>query len=387
MTSTPLIYLVACEPSADQLGARLMAALRAETDGRVRFAGVGGPRMAAAGLTSLFEPRELALLGIFEVVPAWRRVLRRVAQTLADIKAARPDALVTIDSWGFTGRIHERLARAGSPIRRVRYVAPHVWAWRPGRARQLARWIDHVMTLFPFEPPYFTAHGLAATWVGHPVIESGAGQGDAARFRARHQIDAAAPVLAVLPGSRGGEVTRLLPIFRDAALRLAARHAGLVVAIPTVETVAEQVRGAAGAWPLRTIVVGPEEIFDAFAASRAALAASGTVSLELALAGVPHVIGYRVNPLSAIAFRLLTRTRYVNMVNVLLDRPAIPERLQGACTPDALAAALEPLFADAAVRDAQKAAFDAVLRQLAPPGTVPSRLAARTVLRVIAKRE
>ena len=169
----PLVYLIACEPSGDQLGAALMNALREESAGAVRFAGVGGPLMKAAGLQSLFDIRALALLGIFEVLPKTFLVLDRVKKTVADIEATAPDILVTIDSWGFTGRVHQRLARKKSPIPRVRYVAPQVWAWRPGRAKQLARWIHHLMALLPFEPPYFQKHGLATTWVGHPVLEGG----------------------------------------------------------------------------------------------------------------------------------------------------------------------------------------------------------------------
>ena len=377
-SSGPLIYLVACEPSADQLGAHLMTALIAETGGQVRFAGVGGPRMEAVGLKSLFDPRELALLGIFEVVPAFRRVLRRVKQVLVDIAAHRPDVLVTIDSWGFSGRIHERLAKTGSPLPRVRYVAPHVWAWRPGRAKQLARWIHHLMTLFPFEPPYFTVHGLPTTWVGHPVVESGAGKGDAAAFRARHRLSSTVPVLAVLPGSRRGEVERLLPIFREAVKILTAGHSHLYVVIPTVNTVADLVRENTRDWPVPVIVTEAAELHDAFAASTAAMAASGTVSLELAVAGVPHVVAYKVNPLSAMVFRWLTRTRYVNLVNILLDRPVVPELLQGDCVPDRLAAAVSLLMLSDA--EGQRSAFKEALAKLSPPNGPPSRLAARTVL-------
>ena len=186
--SGPVVYLVACEASADQLGAQLMTALSAETGGRVQFTGIGGPRMAAAGLCSLFDHQDLALLAIFEVIPAFRRVLARVAETVAHIQSVKPAVLVTIDSWGFTGRIHQRLSRMGSAIPRMRYVAPQVWAWRPGRAKQLARWIHHLMALLPFEPPYFTCHGLPTTWVGHPVVEGGAGKGDRRGFRDRHGI-------------------------------------------------------------------------------------------------------------------------------------------------------------------------------------------------------
>lgn len=379
-----LIYLVACEASADLLGAHLMTALKAESDGQVRFAGVGGPRMVQAGLQTLFDPDELALLGIFEVVPKFPLVLQRVRETVADIEHHKPDVLVTIDSWGFTGRIHQRLARAQSPIPRMRYVAPQVWAWRPGRAKQLARWIHHLMTLLPFEPPYFTRHGLAATWVGHPVIESGADRGDSHSFRARHDIDPNATVLAVLPGSRRGELKRLMPVFAATVQHLAGQAGDFTVVIPTLPSLIDHVRAATAAWPAQTVVVGSDEIYGAFAASRAAIAASGTVSLELAVAGVPHLIAYRVNPMSAFAFRLLRRTRYVNLVNVLLDRFAVPELLQENCVPERLAQETLRLMNDTATRERQITDFRTALAALTPDIS-PSRAAARKVLEIAAR--
>ncbi|MEQ9447765.1 MAG: lipid-A-disaccharide synthase, partial [Rhodospirillaceae bacterium] len=205
--------------------------LLAETGGQAKFAGVGGPQMAAAGLDSLFNPAELALLGIFEVVPKARQVFKRVADVLADIERVQPDVLVTIDSWGFTGRIHQRLARGGSTIPRVRYVAPQVWAWRPGRAKQLSKWIHHLLPLVAVAPPLFRQHGLAATWVGHPVVESGVDKGDGAAFRLRHGIGKENLVLGVLPGSRAGEVTRLLPVFRQAISLLSQSHGSFRVVV------------------------------------------------------------------------------------------------------------------------------------------------------------
>ncbi len=378
----PVVYIVACEPSADALGAQLMAGLRAETDGRVRFAGIGGPRMAAAGLTSLFDPRELALLGIFEVIPAYRRVLARVRETLDNILERNPDVLVTIDSWGFTGRIHERLTKAGNPIPRVRYVAPHVWAWRPGRAKQLSRWIHHLMTLFPFEPPLFEAHGLPTTWVGHPVIESGADKGDAAAFRARHGYAADAVLMCVLPGSRRGEVKRLFPVFAEAAHILGSKHRKLEIVIPTVNTVADMARAGVAGWHVPVKVIDNAEMYDAFAASRAAIAASGTITLELALAGVPHVIAYRINQFSAIVFRWLSRQRYANLINILLDREVVPELIQEDCTPQLVAAKVSPYLYVEKDGAAQRADFKEALAKL-NPGESPARLAARTVLKMV----
>ncbi len=382
----PLVYVIACEPSGDQMGALLMQALREETGDTVRFAGVGGQTMTAAGLASLFDVRDLALIGVFEVLPKVALVFRRVKETIADIEAKQPDIILSIDSWGFTGRVHERLTKSGSTIQRVRCVAPQVWAWRPGRAKQLAGWIDHLLTLLPFEPPYFTKHGLAATWIGHPVLESGFNLGDGAAFRARHGIATDRRVAGILPGSRRSEVARLLPVFKDTIALLAQRYPDLHVVIPTVDTVAHHIHEAAVGWPVPvTVVMEPDQRRDAFAAFDVALAASGTVSLELAMAGVPHVIGYRANALTAILLRLFVRTRYVNLVNVMVGHEAVPERLQGRCRPDILADDLTLLLRDDMRRVAQRADFAAALSRLAPEGTRPSRRGAQTILSLIRK--
>ncbi len=382
----PLIYVIACEASGDQIGGLLLAALKTLTHDKVRFAGIGGVSMQAQGLQTLFDTKELALIGVFEVLPKARMVLARVKETVADIEAKQPDILVTIDSWGFTGRVHERLAKRKSAIPRVRYVAPQVWAWRKGRAKQLARWINHLLTLLPFEPQYFTRYGLPSTWVGHPVIESGWAQGDGHRFRKFHGIAANKRVIGILPGSRRGEVSRLLPVFKSAVSLLAQRYPDLHVVVPTVETVAHEVYTMVKEWDLPvTVVMDPEQRPDAFAACEAALAASGTVSLELALAGVPHVIAYKVNPFSAVAFRLLTRIKHFNLVNILVDHEAIPERLQGKCRPDILADDIAILLRDELRRTAQAADFAAALSKLAPEGTRPSRRAAEVILGLIKK--
>ena len=383
--SRPLVYIVACEASGDQIGALLMTALRRETEENVSFAGIGGPQMCTAGLNRLFDPKELALLGIFEVLPKARHVLARVAAAVADIESKQPDILVTIDSWGFTGRIHQRLAQRHSDIHRVRYVAPQVWAWRPGRAKQLSRWIHHLLVLLPFEPKYFTCHGLATTWVGHPVVEGGFGKGDGHQFRRRYGIAAAQTVVGILPGSRHGEVTRLLPVFSETIARLARQYRNLHVVLPTVEAVAELVRAASESWPITgvTVVTDDKERRDAFAAFDVALAASGTVSLELAASQVPHVIAYRVNLFSALAFRVLAKTTRVNLVNIILNRDAVPERLQGQCRPEVLAKDLGLLLRDEASRRAQRSDFAAALRQLRPPDAPPSQKAANVILSLV----
>src|SRR5947209_6354925 len=218
----PFIFIVAGEPSGDALGGALIRALRKRTGGRMRVAGIGGGRMGGQGVASLVPLSDLAVAGIAEVLPRAPLILRRVRETVQAIRQLRPDAVVTIDSSGFSWRIAHRLRRHGERLPLIHYVAPMVWAWRPGRARRMARWYDHLLALLPFEPPYFEAVGLACSYVGHPVIESGAERGDATRFRAAHGIAGEELVLTVLPGSRGGEVSRLLPIFGAALRRLEA---------------------------------------------------------------------------------------------------------------------------------------------------------------------
>ncbi|MCW5730588.1 MAG: lipid-A-disaccharide synthase [Alphaproteobacteria bacterium] len=380
--SPPLrIALVAGEPSGDEIGARLMAALRRLAPGDVQFLGVGGPRMAGEGLASLFPYDELTVMGLVEVLPRALRLRRRLVETSAAIRAARPHALVTIDSPGFAVRLAERLTGADFPF--IHYVAPTVWAWRPERARTFARLFDRLLTLLPFEPELFAVHGLASEHVGHPVLESGAGSGDGAAFRARHGLGEAARAICFLPGSRGQEVRRLLPVFAATAERLRARHPDLVALLPSLHPVAAEVRRAVVDWPVPVIVVeGEAEKHDAMAAAHAALAASGTVSLELALARLPQVIAYRLHPLTAWTVRRLIKVPHVSLVNLLAEKAAIPEFLQDDCRPDLLAAALERLLASPEERTAQQQAGALALSRLrAEAGEVPSVLAARAVLR------
>ena len=329
--------LVAGEPSGDLLGARLMQALVARTGGRVRFSGIGGEAMAAAGLDSLFPMTELSIMGLAEILPRVPRLLRRLSQTRDAALAARPDVLVTIDSPGFAFRLAKRLRGRGIPL--VHYVAPSVWAWRPGRAKTVAGFLDHLLTLLPFEPPYFERHGLACSFVGHPAIEGGMAEADGSRFRDHHGI-AEAPMLAVLPGSRAMEVERHLPIFEATVGRLRQRWPDLVVALPTAPTVADAVASEIGRWPSRNLVLeGEGEKFDAFAAADAALAVSGTVTLELALAGTPTVVAYRTSPLTAAIVGKLILVEHVSLANILLEREVQPELIQARCRPDLLTAA------------------------------------------------
>lgn len=383
IAETPLVYLVAGEPSGDILGARLMQALKRRTGGAIRFAGVGGESMAEEGLTSLFPQGEIAVMGLAEVIPKIPTVLRRVRDVVDDIVAKRPAVVVTIDSLGFNGRVAKALAARGNRIPRVHYVAPMVWAWKPGRAKTIARQFDHLLCLLGFEPPYFTPHGLAATHVGHPVIEGGAGRGDGADFRTRHGIAATETVLCVLPGSRRNEVVRMLPVLKAAADLLRARHPDLQVVIPTVATVAETVEAETRTWPRPPHVVrGETERWNAFAAADVALATSGTVALELARARLPFVIGYRGSPISTWLARRMISIKYATLLNHVANRMIVPEFIQEACTAEALAQAADRLLCDGAARAEFLRETEAALAELAGPFASPSDKAAEVVLRI-----
>jgi lipid-A-disaccharide synthase len=383
----PFIFIVAGEPSGDALGASLIAALRERTSGRLRVAGVGGERMRDEGLASLVPLADLAVIGVAEVLPRAPLILRRVRQTVAAIRAQRPDAVVTIDSSGFSWRIAQRLRRRGERLPLIHYVAPMVWAWRAGRARRMARWYDHLLALLPFEPPYFERVGLACSYVGHPVLDSGADRGDAARFRAAHGIGPNETLISVLPGSRGGEVRRLLPVFGTALGRLQQLVGPFRVAVPTVATVAATVAEAARGWPGAPIIVRhPQDKYDGFAASRAALAASGSVALELAMARLPMVVGYRLNPLTEALLDRVLKVRQVNLINLLLERPLVPELLGGQCTPERIAAEMAALVRDEPVRTAHLAGYDQAMRRLGAGERSPSLRAADQILAIVAAR-
>ncbi len=366
-----LVYLIAGEASGDVLGARLIGALRTR-DPALQFAGVGGERMAEQGMASLFPMRELAIMGLLEVLPRALQLKRRIAETAADIAARRPAVVVTIDSPGFTLRVAKLLRPLGIPV--VHYVAPQVWGWKPWRARKLPGLVDRILALLPFEAPFFERHGLPVDFVGHPVLESGLDQGDAARFRTRHGIGADETLLLVMPGSRRSEVSRLLPIFGDTLARLPPLRAVVPVAGPVADAV---IAGTAN-WARPPILVrDPAERPDAFAACTAGLIKSGTSSLECAVAGLPHVIAYRVNPLTAMIARRLIQVRFASLVNLLNDREIVPEHIQQDCTPEKLATSLTPLLAG---NTTQHTGFATALAQLHPPDTLPSQAAATAVL-------
>ncbi|NIA67307.1 lipid-A-disaccharide synthase [Pelagibius litoralis] len=379
----PLVFLIAGEPSGDLLAARLMAAMKAESGNRLRFAGIGGEQMTAQGLKSLFPIHEFAVMGFVEVLPHLFKIIMRIRQTVAIVKSLRPDVVITIDSPSFTLEVAQRLKGEGIPL--VHYVAPQVWAWKAGRAKRMARYLDLILALLPFEPPLFEKNGLKTRFVGHPAVELAVS--DEQRLADRLPKTGEGPLLAVLPGSRKGEVRKLLPVFEATVAVLAERHPGLRVVIPTVETVEAEVRQRTASWTVPVEVVrGAEAKQKAFAEAQAALAASGTVALELAVASVPAVIAYRLSGIGAFLSAGLLTVPYVSLVNLIAERLVQPELLQGNCTVEKLVEPLESLLSDPQARQTQRSAYLEVVRALTPAEGSPSRCAAREVLDLLSER-
>jgi lipid-A-disaccharide synthase len=379
------IFLVVGEHSGDQLGFKLMRALRDATGGAVAFSGIGGAAMQAEGLQSLFPLTDIAVMGILPVIARLPTLLARIRETAAAIVAAPPDALVIIDSPDFTHRVARRVRPAlpGLPI--IDYVSPSVWAWRPGRARAMRAYVDCLLALLPFEP---AAHqrlgGPPCFYVGHPLIERLTELRPNANEAARRA--GAPPLIIALPGSRRSIMRRLIDDF-GGALALLAREIGpLEVALPTMPHLAAEITERTANWPVAPrIVLGEEAKLAAFRSARAALAASGTVTLELALAGVPMIGAYKVSWFEE-PLKYVVKAPSILLPNLILGERAIPEILQRECTPQSLSTALAALIREGAPRDAQLGALSRldVLMQL-PDGDTPSARAARLVLQTIAE--
>jgi lipid-A-disaccharide synthase len=382
----PRLFIVAGEPSGDQLGGALIAGLRTLAPA-LRVEGVGGPAMAAEGLASRFPMEELSVMGIAEVLPRLPRLLRRIRETGDAVAAARPDALIGIDSPDFTLRVARRARGLLPGLRVIHYVAPSVWAWRPGRAAKMAEVVDHVLALLPFEPPYMEAAGMSCDFVGHPLATvPRAGPEAVAEMRAGLGVAQGQRLLAVLPGSRRGEVRRLAPVFAATWERLRRDDPDLAAVIPTVGPVADL---AAAMAPPGVRILDPRGAPQAqaearkraaLAASDAALAASGTVSLELAGQGTPMAIGYKVHPLTAPVARRLLRIDSSTLVNLVTQTRAVPEFFQEACTPERLAPAVDRLLRDPEAAAEQRAVGDRAMEILGRGGEPPGLRAARSVL-------
>lgn len=378
----PLIFIVSGETSGDNLAGRLMGALKRETGGRIRFVGVGGPQSESEGLASLFPMSDLSVMGLAEVLPHLPRLIGRLNETTKAARSLKPDAVVTVDSPGFCLRLAHHLRDSGIPV--IHYVAPQLWAWGPFRARKLRKRVDHILALLPFEVPFFAKYGIPCTYVGHPTIDAGAERGDGPAFRARHGLAPNATVLGVLPGSRAGEVRRMLPVFGKTLPLLREKYPDLRVVIPVVDSVAHVVRDITRDWPLPVLLVSDMERFDAFAACNAALAKSGTVTLELALANVPMVVAYRVSAATAFLVRRMgVGVEHASLVNLLAGRQVVPECLQEDCTPEKLAAAVDDILSSEQVRAGQRQAFKEVVKTLGDRIPSPSERAAKVVLDIV----
>lgn len=375
--------LVAGEPSGDTLGAQLMSALRALHGGDLEFSGVGGSAMSRQGLKSLFNFDQFALVGITQIIQRGPTLLKRIREITAYALAAAPDVIVLIDSNELSQRIAQRLKSRGFLHPIVKLVSPQIWGSRPNRIFKIAQAYDHILTLLPFEPAYYQKTSLPATYVGHLVTERSPRPGDGVKFRKIHNIPHDELLLAVLPGSRRSEIKLLLPLFMQTVELLAQTVSKFAVVVPTVPSVHDRVVEVLKTWPIHAVVViAEEDKYAAFDASNIALAASGTVTLELAIARVPMVVGYKIDWLGAMIFRHLIMVRHITMANLILGQEIIPEFLQETCKPELMASALGKLIEDDTARNQQLAAFASVIDELTVEGEKPSVRAARAVLKI-----
>lgn len=387
MTRPLTVMLVAAEASGDALGAGLARALKARLGDGVRFVGVGGSRMAAQGVDSPFDIADLSILGLFEAIPAYPRIMRRVADTAALADREQPDVAVLIDSWGFTLRVAQALRRRRPDLPLVKYVGPQVWATRPGRAKTLAASVDHLLSIHSFDAPWFEKEGLSTTFVGNPALAKDFSQADPARLRAAIGAGEGEDILLVLPGSRPAEIKLVMPVFEDAVRRLKVERPDLHVVVPVAGTVADSVKARVAGWPFRAHVIEDEGLKDdAFVAGTVALACSGTVTTELALAGTPMVVAYRIGAATYAILKLIFKSPWVTMFNIAAKAFVAPEFLQAECTPENLEKAVAERLDDPALRERQVAAQNAALERMGKGGPDPSEKAADAVLGIVAEK-
>ncbi len=380
------IYIIAGEPSGDILAARLIRAMSLKYP-EVEFFGIGGEAMEREGVKSLFNISELAVMGFFEVIPSIPRILKRIRQTISDIEKIKPDAVITVDSWSFSARIHKILRKKKIKTKQIHYVAPQVWAWKKKRARTMYKYIDLLLTLFPYEPKYFTPYHLKAEFVGHPVIESPVLYGNQDEFRHRFNIADDAPIMTILPGSRKTEISRLLPVFLRSAEIFYEKHPNYVFVLPTVQTVESQVKELTRNTKLPLIILNTEtDRYDAFQSSDIAVAASGTVALELAIINVPHIIAYKVAPLTAFLARHLLKIQFVNLTNILLGREVVPELLQENCTTEKILYYVSELLKKKELYERQQEGFEKLKTILGVGEQNPSETACDIIINAISNK-
>jgi lipid-A-disaccharide synthase len=386
--SPPLtVMLVAAEASGDDRGAGLARALTTRLGVGVRFVGVGGERMAEAGVESPFDISDISILGLLEGLLAYPRIVRRADETAAIAAREHPDVAILIDSWGFTLRVAQRLRRQNPRMPLIKYVGPQVWATRPGRARTLAAVVDHLLSIHAFDAPWFEAAGLPVTFVGNSALSVDFSRAKPARLRNAIGAGPADPILIVMPGSRPGEIQRVMPAFEDAVRLLKGRRPDLHVVVPAAPTVAAMVKARVAGWPHGAQVIeGDEGKLDAMKAATVALACSGTVTTELALAGVPMVVGYRLGPVTHAILQRLIRTPYITLFNIAAQAFVAPELVQDQCTGPMLAHQVALRLDDAELRAKQVIAQYAALDRMGRGGPDPSEAAADAVLKIVAER-
>lgn len=379
-----IIYLIAGEPSGDLLGAHLMQALRIHSKRKLLFYGIGGEKMEAEGLNSLFPYHELSIMGFLEILPHLLRTIIHISSAIADINLKQPDMVITIDSPGFCFRVVKKLRKAGLKSKFVHYVAPTVWAYKAKRAKKCAELFDHILLLLPFESAYFKKAGLDSTFVGHPVIcESTVGNGEI--FRAKYEIPDNAPLFCLLPGSRSGEVKRHMPVFTKAIAMLAHCYPRLALVIAVPEHVLPTLAPYLNDCPFRIIIAeDDQDKKNAIKASQFAFVKSGTVAFEVAVAGVPMLVTYRMNKFSVWWLRRIITIRYVNLINILLKKEVIPELLQEYSTPLMLASCANTMLAMPYLQQDQKANIHSAIKKLIPEhGGRPSDIAAKKILSLL----
>ncbi|EUK18582.1 lipid-A-disaccharide synthase [Commensalibacter papalotli (ex Servin-Garciduenas et al. 2014)] len=380
--TTHKIWLLAGETSGDELGAKLIKALR-HFNPDLKFYGVGGTKMQEQGMEILFPMQDLAVMGLVEVLPKIHMLSNRLNQAAQDIQLKQPDVVVTIDSPGFSLRLLKKIADLHIP--RVHYVAPQVWAWHESRVKKFPGLWEKLLCLLPFEKSFFAKHGLDSAFVGHPILETDVHHGNGQQFRKEHQVPETAPVLLLMPGSRRSELPKLMPVFKQTLVLLKRQLHDVVAVIPTSPLAKEHVEHTVQDWPIKPIIIhDQQDKYNAYAAANAALTKSGTTTLELALAKVPMIVTYRVNPITAMIARRMIKVPYVCMLNLLANKEVVPELLQEDCNPAHLTATLLGLLTDPQKAKAQQDAFTEIMHQLSGPNNeLPSRVAAKEILGMI----
>lgn len=382
----PIIWILAGETSGDELGAKLIKALR-HFNPDLQFLGVGGPRMQEQEMKILFPMQDLAVMGLVEVLPKIWTLSKRLNQAVKHIETIHPDIIVTIDSPGFSLRLLKKVQSLSIP--RVHYVAPQVWAWHENRVKKFPGLWEKLLCLFPFEENFFLKHGIKAQFVGNPIIETEIHHANADDFRSEHHIDPLQPILLLMPGSRRSELPKLMPVFKKTLILLKQTKPELIAVLPTSPLARHYVERIIEDWPVKPLVIHEKkDKYNAYAAAQIALTKSGTTTLELALAHIPMIVTYRVHPITAMIARHMIQVPFVAMVNLLAQKEVVPELLQENCNPVKLAEKVIEFLDDKNMVQKQKKAFIQILNALkAPHHQPPSYEAAKEILELMNKNE